>query len=282
MKIGVPTKGLAARWGDERYKKLKALGFSTVDFGLGNTEIEPYTCDEENFVRYLDKEKALAAEAEIEIFQIHGPWRWPCHDDTEGNRAERMEMMKKSIRAAAHLGCKNWIVHPIMPMGVHDVPEGKTEETWELNVKFMSELVQTAREYDVTICLENMPFTEFSISRPVEILRLIEEINDDHFKMCLDTGHVNVFPELTVADEVRKMKDVIRAFHIHDNNGKGDQHAIPYFGTVKWADFGQALRDIDFKGAFSLELLPPASLPTPIYEQMLSTLFNISRHIIGE
>ena len=146
MKIGIPTKGLAARWGDERYKKLKELGFSTVDFGLGSTEIEPYTLDEEAFVRFLANEKALADEAGIEIFQVHGPWRWPCHDETEEDRAERMEMMKLSIRASALLGCKNWIVHPIMPFGIHDIPLGKSEETWNLNIKFMTELVKTARE----------------------------------------------------------------------------------------------------------------------------------------
>ena len=280
MKIGITSNGFV-RWGEERYKKLKELGFSSLDFGMANTETELYTCSEEEFVTTLAKEKALANAADFEIFQVHGPWRFPVKDDTAEDRAERMEKMKKSLRATALLGCKNWIVHPIMPFGVHDVPQEKSEGTWELNIAFMRELVKYAREYDVTICLENMPFREFSISRPTEILRLIEEINDDHFRMCLDTGHVNVFPELSVSDEVRKMKDVIRAFHIHDNNGKQDQHAIPYFGTIDWADFGKALRDIDYHGSFSFEVEPSSKLPSPIFEEMLETFIKIAKHIIG-
>lgn len=281
MKIGITSKGFT-RWGEERYKKLKELGFSTLDFGMANTETDLYTCSEKDLVAMLAKEKALADAAGFEIFQVHGPWRFPIKDDTAEDRAERMEKMKKSIRATALLGCKNWIVHPIMPLGVHDIPEGKSAETWELNVQFMRELVKTAREYDVTICLENMPFAEFSLSKPAEILRLIEEINDDHFRMCLDTGHVNKFPELSLGDEVRKMKDVIRTFHIHDNNGKQDQHAIPYFGTIDWEDFGKALRDIHYDGSFSFEVEPAQKLPDHIYEEMLGSFVTIAKHVIGE
>ncbi len=281
MKIGIRSDG-CLRWGTDRYKKLSELGFNALDFGMCNTETELYTCSEEQLLYTLTKEKELADQAGIEIFQVHGPWRFPVQDDTEEARAERMEKMKHSIRAAALLGAKNWIVHPIMPMGVHDLVTGKAEETWELNVRFMRELVKTAREFDVTINLENMPFTEFSISKPDDILRLIQEINDDHFKMCLDTGHVNKFPELSVGNEVRKMKDVIRTFHIHDNNGNQDQHTIPYFGTIDWADFGQALRDMDYKGSFSFETEPSPKLPSPMFDEMLTTMVNIAKHIIGE
>lgn len=281
MKIGITSKGFG-RWGQDRYKKLKEFGFSTVDFGMADTETALYTCLEEEFLATLAVEKALADEAGMEIFQAHGPWRFPPRDETAEDRAERMEKMQRSIRACALLGAKNWIVHPLMPFGYHDLEIDKGTETWEINIKFMKELVKTAREYDVTICLENMPMPKFSIATPEDILRVIETVDDDHFKMCLDTGHVNVFPTLSVGDEVRKMKDVIRAFHIHDNNGKADQHAIPYFGTVDWEDFGKALHDIDYKGSFSFEVEPSAKLPSPMFEEMFGTFIKIAKHILGE
>ena len=64
--------------------------------------------------------------------------------------------MKKSIRAASILECKNWVIHPIMPFGVEDIDTGDAEKTWDMNVAFMKELLKTAKEYGVTICLENM------------------------------------------------------------------------------------------------------------------------------
>ena len=281
MKLGITSKGFV-RWGQDRYKKLKELGFSTVDFGMANTETTLYTCPEEQFITILAEEKKLADQAGIELFQVHGPWRFPPRDETEENRAERMEKMQKSIRASALLGAKNWIVHPLMPFGIHDLDADKGAETWEINIKFMKELVKTAREYDVTICLENMPMPRFSIATPSDILRVIETVDDDHFLMCLDTGHVNVFPELSVGNEVRKMKDVIRTFHIHDNNGKSDQHAIPFFGTIDWKDFGKALHDIEYNGSFSFEVEPSSKLPSPIFEEMLGTFVKIAKHILSE
>ena len=56
-----------------------------------------------------------------------------------------------------------------------------------------------------------------SIATPEKILEFVKEINDDHFKICLDTGHVSVFSELSIGNEIRKLGDYIRVLHIHDN-----------------------------------------------------------------
>ena len=117
--------------------------------------------------------KKLAAEAGISIHQAHGPWRWPPRDLTAEDRAERMEKMKRSIYIAHLLGCPNWIVHPIMPFGIEDLDTENAAKTWEMNVEFMTELLKTAKEYDVTICLENMPMTKFSMATPEKILEFV-------------------------------------------------------------------------------------------------------------
>ena len=150
MKIGVYTGNLS-RWGDEKYRMLKSIGYSCVDYNLADTEIAPYTLDEQEFTAYLLAEKALATDAGIEISQIHGPWRWPPEDGTPENRAERLEKMRRSIKAAALLGCKYWVVHPIMPFGIEDIGTEKEQETWDLNLAFMRELLQTAIENDFDI-----------------------------------------------------------------------------------------------------------------------------------
>lgn len=95
MKIGVYTGNLS-RWSDEKYRMLKSLGYSCVDYNLADTEVAPYTLDGQEFAAYLLAEKALVTDAGIEISQIHGPWRWPPEDSTVENRAERMEKMKIS------------------------------------------------------------------------------------------------------------------------------------------------------------------------------------------
>ena len=274
MKIGITG---CTRYGDEQYKKLKEYGFDCVDFGMANTDAPIYTLPTEESDSLLLKEKALAAEAGIEINQVHGPWRYPPEDGTEENRAERFEKMCKSIRATALLGCKYWVIHPIMPFGTHDIEEGKEKETWELNVEFFRKLIPVAKEYGVTICFENMPMLKFSISTPEDILRFVEEMNDENFEVCLDTGHVTVFKGLALGEETRRLGKHLKTLHVHDNRASLDMHLLPYLGKGDWADFVRALGDIGYDGVFSLETAPPGVFPEPLFDKFSAAYADLCR-----
>jgi len=136
------------------------------------------------------------------------------------------------------------------------------------------------KEYGVVICLENMPMREFSLATPDKILDIVNEINDDNFKICLDTGHVAAFKELSVGDEVRKLGNKIETFHIHDNFPDNDLHLMPYFGVIDWKDFIESLKEINYKGVFSLETLPSRKLSTPIFEELSIALAKLARELI--
>lgn len=217
MRIGTQIGANAMRCGDGRYQMLRRVGFDCVDLSFMNPTIAPYTLAEEEFDAYLRHETQLPDEAGIEIFQMHGPWfSLSPQADTPEKRVQHMAEMTRSLQIAKGLSCKNRVIHPLMPFGTH--PEvGHEQETWGINLAFLSELLQYARELDITICLENMPFSKFSISKPAEILRFVREINDDHFKICLDTGHVAKFSGASPADALRQLGGEVRVLHIHDN-----------------------------------------------------------------
>lgn len=286
MRIGLQTSTLDksgyGRWGDDAYLKLKEHGYSCSDFNMADTDSPLYSLPREDSDAILLRERELAAKAGIEIVQVHGPWRYPPRDASPENRMERLEKMKLSIRAASLLGCKNWVIHPIMPFGLEDARSGDARKTWDLNLLFMRELLKTAHEYDVTICLENMPMQYFSLSRPEDIVRFVRTIGDDHFKICLDTGHVAVFSDLSVGDEARRLGSEIRALHVHDNKYGIDAHMMPFFGIIDWQDFADALKEIGFDGVFSLETLTSSKLPTPLFEEMGKCLGQIAHHIVAE
>ena len=284
MKIGFAINTISpeeTKWGEKTYKKLAELGFECIDFQMANTETRLYSMNDGELIEFAENEKKLASASGIEIFQAHGPWRWPPRDLTEEDRAERMEKMKRSIYISHLLGCKNWIVHPIMPFGIEDIGTENEQATWDMNVEFMSELLKTAKKYDVTICLENMPMVKFSIATPEKILEFVQLMNDKHFKICLDTGHVNVFKGLSIGDEVRRLGRSIAALHVHDNDGRTDQHRFPCFGKLDWQDFAAALHEIGFDGSFSLETAPPTSLTALTYEKFLIALKALADDIIN-
>lgn len=270
------------QYGENSYKKIKEHGWSCIDFALTDTNSPFYNSPFEETKSILLREKERAEAAGIEIWQVHGPWRWPPRDYTPEDRAERMEKMKKSIRFCNILGCRNWVVHPIMPFGIEDIGTGNEQATWDINLEFMQELLLTAKENDVTICLENMPMLKFSLAKPSEILRFVKTINDDNFKICLDTGHVSVFEELDLAKCICELGKEIRVLHVHDNKKSLDLHMFPYFGVIAWQSVSKALRSIEFDGVLSLESLLPKMPDMEIFECMCLHLSKLAKKIANE
>lgn len=283
MRIGISActldKNGYGRYGEAMYLTLKEHGFSCTDFDMADTNGLLYTQALPQAEAILCKERDLAQAAGIEINQVHGPWRWPAQDGTVEERQERMEKMKQSIYLTSVLGCKNWVVHPIMPFGVQEADTDDALRTWAMNFVFMEELLETAKQYDITICLENMPMHRFSMAKPKEILNFVEQIGDEHFKICLDTGHVSVFPELDLGEETRRMGKAIRVLHVHDNRYNIDMHLKPYEGVIDWDAFATALKDIQYTGVFSLETGPSGKLSDVLYTEQSKHLVNISKHI---
>lgn len=280
MKISINLKQLD-RWGDEKYKKLREIGFEAIDFSspltMGHKEE-----NSEKFLAAVMREKELIDAANLEIYQFHGPWRYPPRDKTDKDRAERLEKMQTSIKACAALGCKNWVIHPIMPFGCEDISLGKQEETLKINLEFFGELAKTAKSEGVNICLENMPMPQFSISTPKDILKAVKLLDDDCFKICLDIGHIAVFKDIRIDNAIRDVKDYLVAIHAHDNMGKDDEHLIPHFGIIDWNKVGKALREIDYKGSFSLETNIPQGLSDKHFDELVKLTYSIAEEIANQ
>ena len=284
MRIGISASSFGegyGRFGDNAYKKLKEHGFSATDFGMMDTNSVLYSSGDSKLEAIISRERELALNAGIEIFQVHGPWRCPPQDFTEEDRAERIEKMKRSIKAASLLGAKNWVIHPLMPFGTSDIKSGDEDKTKKINLEFLKNLSDFAGKYGVTVCLENMPFTEFSISTPEKILETVDAVGERNVRICLDVGHANVFG-LNISEEVYRIKDKLQVLHVHDNNFGIDSHLFPFFGTVDWNAFSKALKGINFGGVFSLETAPPLSMPTELFEKTSKLLFDIANGIVNK
>lgn len=268
------------RWGEKRYEKLKEHGYSCVDFSLDNTSSPLYTLPHDEAIKLLTEEKRMMDKANIYVSQVHAPSRFPPRDYLESDRRERMEQMIRSFEFTAVLGAPFWVVHPIMPFGLNDLGTKDAEETFKINVSFMKEILKSAKEYGITICVENMPFVDFSISTPKDILKLIEAVNDDNFKACLDTGHAN-FYDLSIKEEILGLGKHLKCVHLHDNKYCADAHAIPKFGNLNWNDIADALREINYDGVFSLEVALPQTVSDDIYETLSKVTYKIANEIIN-
>lgn len=285
MKLGITLNmypNAYPRFGDKKFQKLAEHGFSAVDYGMVDTELSDiFSMSPTELKKNMLAEKELAKQAGIEISQVHAPWRFPPQDTTAEQRRERMDKMKISIIATQLLGCKNWVVHPIMPFGIEDLKSDNAQNTWDMNIEFMSELLDFAKKHDVTICLENMPMPYFSIATPNQILTFVNTMNDENFKICLDTGHVAIFPDLKLDECIRTLNNQLRVLHVHDNMGDADSHLYPTYGIINWQNAITALREINFDGSFSLETLPSDALPDEEFNAECIKLNQIARNILN-
>ena len=252
MKIGITAAHYTESRGfEEGLRQIRADGYDCIDYSeFSNPESEKFRCPELEFDDLMRRERAFIESLGLEISQSHAPWSGPSQDATEADRRAQFEKMSRAIRGTALLGCRFFVIHPIMPWGKVDADASFTHA---VNLDFMGRLCRVAEHYGVTVCLENMPFRQQSLATPEACLRLVREIGESNFGMCLDTGHCTMHG-INPGDAVRMLgREVLKALHVHDNDGEKDRHWYPYSGVIDWDDFGAALREIGFDGTLSLE-----------------------------
>lgn len=59
---------------------------------------------------------------------------------------------------------------------------------------------------------------------PETIKRLVDVVNSPRLRICFDIGHAHAFSKTSVTEWVETLRSRISYLHIHDNNGKKDEH----------------------------------------------------------
>lgn len=252
MKLATTNYYLNKYGNTDGAKKMAEHGYTSVDYSLMNTEEGLYALRDDRFVIEVTRLRREIEAGGIKVDTVHGPWRYPC-DATDSDRAERFEKMTKAMVIARYLGAKYMVVHPLMPYGVNS-PEAP-DEVYAINRQYFAALANVGKNLGITVCLENMPFTDFPLSTPERIAELVRDINSPYLKICFDTGHANMFGT-PIGESVRELGELIAVVHAHDNFADDDTHNVPYNGTVDWMNFAEALFDIGFDGVISLECKP--------------------------
>ena len=252
MKIGTTLNAYTKFLPIEEVAPLLAEdGYETVDFSdLHDVESALYTDPESAVEKLLEEKRRILSENGITVSQVHGPWRYPTQDGTPEGRAEWLDFMKRSVRLATHLGAPYVVVHPLMPYGANS-PENPAEVI-DLNVEHYARLADYAKTFNVTVCIENMPFPDHPLAHVDQIIELVDGLGRKNLKVCLDTGHANVCG-MPLGQAVRMLGDRLATLHVHDNQGEKDEHLAPLEGTADFKDFAAALHEIGFKGSVSSE-----------------------------
>lgn len=233
------------------------MGFDALDLSLWSAIDRPEFSETE-----LEKTcamlKRIAYENGIYFNQAHAPY--PSRSLMNGTKEEQDAYNKaiqprllRAIRAAALVGAKQIIVHPV------EHPDKSLQK--EYNIKLYQELEPAAREYGVKIALENMWGYDFELKKIIpnvcsigkELGEYYDELNPEHFVVCLDLGHSTLVGQET-QDAIYELGSRLHALHVHDNDYINDSHAYPYQGNIDWDAVMKALADVDYQGDFTFEV----------------------------
>lgn len=270
MKIAASTYWLESKFGYEKtFQMMKEAGFDAVDYGIDDwvsddSEVKKslcYTLSDEELCAHFTKIYECARDNGLEIAQTHALF---------GPSATRAfpELFKKvterSIWATSLLHCKYIVVHPVATPG--RIFDENYEECHTYNLEFYRSFIPTLKKYGVKIAIEPMWSVDSEgkicstvCSRAEEILQFIEELGDECFCACPDIGHYALTASSTgdsPADALRKLGSTVRVTHVHEVDGKKDNHTAPltFPGTMDWDSILAAFHDIDYDGILNFEV----------------------------
>ncbi len=159
-------------------------------------------------------------------------------------------ILKDWLALFAGIGIQNAVLH----CDGRSFPEGTPkEEIIAANAAQLKLLAPTAEALGVRICLENLRGVFAHVE---DLLSVIDAVGSPTLGICLDTGHLNIAETgLTQKDFILRAGDKLHALHIADNEGKADQHMMPFGrGNVNWRSVMEGLSEIGYADCFNYEI----------------------------
>jgi sugar phosphate isomerase/epimerase len=205
----------------------------------------------------------------VEVPQCHATILANVASLDEYRRSSDMAAIHRDIDLCAELGVRNIVIHP----GGDEAPDRATlDRVTTLRLKSFAELAGHCERVGTRLAIENMSDGGSGVwgkrrfgAIVEEILELTEQIGSPALGVCLDTSHANM-QGLNQPAAIRACGDKLIALHVSDNDGSGDQHRAPGYGSVPFPEIVAALREIGYPFNFNLEIPGECHAPRPIVD----------------
>lgn len=291
----------------EGFEIMKRVGFSCCDFSLNAylTNTSLYSMQLNHFFdqsvveleNFFAPHKEAAEIAGIRINQMHMPYpSYIPNASEEINNYLMRTVAPKSLEICAFFGCPYIVVHGFKLARVL----GSEAAEWEQTEKFLESLAPMAKELKITICLENI-YTNIGdhiIEGPCcdarKAVARIDQMNEKYgcevLGFCFDTGHANLIG-IDMEDFIMVLGNRLKVLHIHDNDGIGDLHQIPFtftrnrenISSTDWGGFIRGLHKIQFNKVLSFETAPVlSSFPHKMKQDVLRFIAGIGDYFARE
>lgn len=176
-------------------------------------------------------------------------------------RSAMIHEFRNCCKYARELGGREIVMHCGRVHGSLHVPlvphssvyvESTYERAWILSVQMFKTCCDIAKEYDIMIYTENLN-TEHLTVRCDTLAKFVEAVDRDNLEIVFDIGHC-WHTGGDIPAEVLTCGSHLRHLHLHDNDGKGDQHLNIGDGCIDYKPFCDALKQIGYPGLYMMEI----------------------------
>ena len=209
----------------DRIRMIRDAGFKSVIMFWNGSDV-------------FEQELLCVKENGLRIESVHAPFHMMNELWTDTDPVKSLIKLHGAIDSCSNYAIKTLVVHPTDTTAPPPVSEvGKT---------YFRGLIRYAKSMNVDLAFEN-------IERPEYLDTIFGECDDTNVRLCYDLGHENCFSK--GSDVLGKYGERLKALHIHDNDGNSDQHAIPFDGNIDMDRFVSKLKDLEYYGMITLEVM---------------------------
>jgi sugar phosphate isomerase/epimerase len=229
------------------------LAYSTglnLEFGLSSDVLDRCQPEEYEKVAGMMKNKGLTCTVHAPFFDLSGGAL-----DTKILEVTRLRF-RQAMDAAHILKPRCVVFHT--GFSIHHY-QGYLEHWFRKSIETWKEVMDYAEKLELKIAVENVFDTD-----PSALKKITSSISHPLFGVCLDAGHINVFSEVSVEEWFNELGDKVFETHLHDNNGKQDQHNGIGVGTFDFQQFFKLLLNNGARPILTIE----ASTPKSVKESM--------------
>lgn len=232
---------LVAKAGFDAYD-LSMFSMAQYDWGAKSVNQTDHPFRGKNYLEFVRNLRHIAEDNGIVCNQSHAPFPIFCQ--------EVRGYLERAIECTAEAGATICVIHP-------DNYKSPAE-----NADTYRELLPFAKSCGVRIATENMWGWDNAADHAIpnacstaqNFKEHLETVNDPYFVACLDIGHAEMKGLGTSAVElIHTLGDQLQALHLHDNDRWHDSHRLPFTMDIDFASVVRALKEIGYKGDFTLE-----------------------------
>jgi len=253
LDIGISTGLFYHRRINFYLPKIKSAGFKAIELWVGASKWGKETHFDYNKAEEVEEIKRDLRVLSLNVVSLNAPFSelLDISSMDEMQRSIAVAEIKKTISLCEFFNAEYIVIHPSVktfPLTDIDTVKKKIQAIR----KSLNEILENAMLHNVKVACEN-PSPHLLGGWAKDLLTLIDRFPKEYLGVCFDVGHANLIGN--PVDFLKEIADRLFTLHVSDNNSTYSAHLPPGDGNIDWMEFVKALKEINFKNCFMLEVL---------------------------